>query len=294
MSCWWVDLFASLRATSDTDDQEALLGCGTFGSVFRDVDADGNVTARKVIAATDVRSRETALSEAYHQAQLVHPNIIAVRAVIVHEDAVHIVQEYGGPDTLVQFMLDPVRCRDRARCDAYARDLACAVAHLHLHDMCHCDLKPDNVIVDGVTARLTDFGMCRSRRCGGTTLRTARGTVTYVAPEAHDGVYDGIRADVWSYAILYFSLLFKCLPFAHTCGDCREFQLFRYAQTVEGRQWDECLRHVYSGSHFLTRGDVGDGHRAVLRMILVVDPRVRAEMSVVVDALEHMWKSDGK
>ncbi|MEO7042625.1 MAG: serine/threonine-protein kinase, partial [Gemmatimonadaceae bacterium] len=82
------------------------------------------------------------------------------------------------------------------------RDICEALAHAHQHGIVHLDIKPDNVLLAGRHAMVTDFGVARavSEAAVEPTLALsgiALGTAAYMAPEqaANDPLVDH-RADI--------------------------------------------------------------------------------------------------
>ena len=67
------------------------------------------------------------------------------------------------------------------------REVVDALAHAHQHGIVHRDIKPDNVMLSGRHAVVTDFGVAKAVSAAGTdkltTVGVALGTPTYMAPE---------------------------------------------------------------------------------------------------------------
>jgi serine/threonine protein kinase len=84
--------------------------------------------------------------------------------------------------------------------------------HLHESGIIHRDLKPDNILLDGKTPRLTDFGISRviSENC---LSRTVAGTLAYMALECFDGRRNA-QTDIWSVGVILYRMLTGKLPFA--------------------------------------------------------------------------------
>jgi tetratricopeptide (TPR) repeat protein/tRNA A-37 threonylcarbamoyl transferase component Bud32 len=120
----------------------------------------------------------------------------------------------------------------RARLDAGAalplseimsilRDVARALEFAHARGVVHRDIKPDNVLLSGGTAVVTDFGIAKalsaSREAPGGTLTQigmSLGTPAYMSPEqaAGDPTVDH-RADLYALGCLAYELLAGHTPF---------------------------------------------------------------------------------
>ncbi|HEX6992447.1 MAG TPA: serine/threonine-protein kinase, partial [Gemmatimonadales bacterium] len=108
---------------------------------------------------------------------------------------------------------------------AILRDVTKALAYAHARGVVHRDIKPDNVLLSGGTAVVTDFGIAkaisasRAEGASGATLTqlgTSLGTPAYMAPEqvAGDPGVDH-RADLYALGCMAFELLTGQQPFAN-------------------------------------------------------------------------------
>ena len=165
--------------------------------------------------------RERFLREIAIAARLRHPNIVPL-------------YDSGDADGLLYFVM-PFEdgASLRAQLDgrgvvpvderlSVLRDVARALAYAHEHGVVHRDVKPDNVMLSGGAAVVTDFGIAKAITVaqGATSPATLTqsgmgiGTPAYMAPEQAlgDPSMDH-RADIYSFGCLAYELFAGNPPF---------------------------------------------------------------------------------
>ena len=156
-------------------------------------------------------------------AQLHHPHIVPLYDSGEADGSLFYVMPYEAGSSLRQRL---ARDEQLPLEDALLilRDVCDGLAYAHQHGIVHRDIKPDNVLLTGRHAMITDFGVAQALtdaavagQGGGAGL--VLGTPAYMAPEqvANEGPVDH-RADLYSVGVLAYELLAGRLPFDAGAG----------------------------------------------------------------------------
>ena len=96
------------------------------------------------------------------------------------------------------------------------------VKYLHDNNIAHCDIKPENVLLDkNFNAKLNDFGFSQkfNGEKGDYLLHQFSGSKIYCSPEtklAYTKGFDGIKNDIFSLGVLLFGITIGNFPFQRT------------------------------------------------------------------------------
>lgn len=188
---------------------ERRIAEGGFAAVYRARDTiEGIHVALKVPHAHLVRPEvmEDFRKEVRLAARLDHPNILPVKDASMIDGWFVIVMPLGR-----RSLEDRLGSRMSMRTALeYADQMLGALAHAHQHGIIHCDVKPENFILDADgRARLSDFGVARVAQR--TLEASGSGTLGYMAPEQAMGK-PSRRSDVFSVGLILYRMLAGRLP----------------------------------------------------------------------------------
>jgi tRNA A-37 threonylcarbamoyl transferase component Bud32/CheY-like chemotaxis protein len=199
---------------------EERIGRGGMGVVYRAEHLNLRRRAAIKIIAPDLAEsegfRERFTREARIAAALQHPNIVTVYDAGEVDGLLYLAMQYIEGDDLAGMLRTEGRLRPYRAVDV-CRQVAAALDAAHAMGLIHRDVKPANVLIEGRTAFLTDFGL--TKRLEGTRTQLTRagdvvGTIHYVAPEQIEGTQVSARSDVYSLGCLLYHCLAGQVPFA--------------------------------------------------------------------------------
>lgn len=151
--------------------------------------------------------------EAKSAARLVHPYIINIYDVASEGNNQYIVMEYVDGVTLKEYMQEH-KLSLNAALEIGVR-LADALQHAHSHNVIHCDIKPQNILIDkNLNPKIADFGI--AKMITNQTMvysGSVMGSVHYISPEQASGGQITACSDVYSLGVVLFEMLTGTVPY---------------------------------------------------------------------------------
>src|SRR5436190_11510768 len=162
---------------------------------------------------------------------------------------------------------------------AILRDVTKALAYAHDHGIVHRDIKPDNVLLTGGSAVVSDFGIAKaivaartpSRGATLTQLGSALGTPQYMAPEqaAADPDVDH-RADIYALGVMAYEMLAGHPPFTGSPRKLLAAHLGETPQPITGSRPDTPPELAEMVMRALAK-DAGDRPQTAMEVLRVVE-----------------------
>lgn len=208
------EITASDGKRSFTYNAERVLGSGSFGIVYQAqvVETGESVAIKKVFQDKRYKNRELQIMK-----ELRHPNVVELKHAFYTsgdkpgETYLNVVMEYCS-DTLYRVMKHYNKMKQSVPLifvQLYSYQMCRACAYIHAVGICHRDIKPQNLLVDGRhhILKLCDFGSAKH-------LVKGEPNVAYIcsryyrAPELIFGATDYTTViDIWSSACVTAELI---------------------------------------------------------------------------------------
>ncbi|KAJ8554785.1 hypothetical protein ON010_g9696 [Phytophthora cinnamomi] len=256
---------------------------------------DAAAEADDVEVAVPMRMRAvTALDRVHDEVEIMrslyHRNIVLLFEVIEADDSdkLYMVLEYMAcgpcmvyrPDTKDFYSRVTGGTLSEELARSYLSDILLGLQYLHGRQICHRDIKPDNVLLnDTGRCHLTDFGCAKAVGVhdGKETVWVTDtvGTYQFLAPECCSGEpYDPFKVDIWAVGVIFFIFLFGRLPF--TSESARELfdEITRAEVVLPGLDESRREQTLSPEAHDL------------LHRLLEKDPEQRI---TIAEALSHSW-----
>lgn len=185
---------------------QSRIGMGGFGEVWRAIGPGGFPKAVKILfGSRSGPQAETELRSMSRICELRHPFLLTIERVEIVDGRVVIVSELADKsldDRYRELVASGQKGIPREELIGYLRDVADALDFMsEQHGLQHLDVKPDNILLQGVHAKVGDFGLTKNLNSSGHSIVNGF-TPLYAPPELFDGQPER-SSDQYSLAILY-------------------------------------------------------------------------------------------
>jgi serine/threonine protein kinase len=160
-----------------------------------------------------------------------HPNVMGAIEVLFDKTHLNVVMPCCGSGDMFELLQDTQRAHPdvpglpQLAARYWFRQVLKGVQYLHSKGICHCDLSPENVMIDGNGALIIDIGMClrvpysdqnNPEEATDITKGSMRrlmspqgacGKLPYMSPEIYRNrsPFDGGAVDVWTAGTICFA-----------------------------------------------------------------------------------------
>jgi serine/threonine-protein kinase len=216
---WQSDESRLRWAVGDDYDVLALLGKGTFGTVWRVRDLSLEREVALKMLHPDVASDESAVArfrrEARLAAQLAHPAIVPIYDWDSRGDVSWYTMELAEGGSVAD-LITRNGPRPFAEIAPQVDAVLDALVSAHANSIIHRDLKPENILIDRYRRwRITDFGIAK---VAGEDAGGASGTPAFAAPEQLLGEVQAPSVDCFAVAAIVVYVLRGHPPFPGRTG----------------------------------------------------------------------------
>lgn len=184
---WRVISYSEIVRATNSFSEIELLGRGSVGSVFKGTLSNNMNIAVKVFNLQSDRANKSFANESKILSTIRHRNLVRIISSCTNMEFKALILEFMPNGSLEKWLYTNNYCLDLQQRLNIAMDVALALEYLH-HGLTvpivHCDIKPENVLLDGdMTARVADFGISKLLDEGEAKIYTKTlATIGYAAP----------------------------------------------------------------------------------------------------------------
>ncbi|XP_012281826.1 serine/threonine-protein kinase ULK3 [Orussus abietinus] len=195
------------------------IGVGSYATVYKAFKKGGSkeVVAIKCVDKSGLSKSaiENLITEINLLKILKHEHIVEMKDFFWDEGHIYIVMEYCDAGDLSSFIRRKNKLPENV-CRKFLQQLALALKYLRGHNVCHMDLKPQNLLLakrPHLTLKVGDFGFAQYLSSSEQKF-AIRGSPLYMAPEILLRQKYDARVDLWSVGIIMYECLFGRAPYS--------------------------------------------------------------------------------
>ncbi|KAL0630844.1 hypothetical protein Q9L58_010301, partial [Maublancomyces gigas] len=281
--------------------REKKLGTGAFGTVWRErEEQSGQLRAVKILTSLELNTREI---ESLVKLQDYPMYFVLFLGWFGDSHIIHIAMECIAYGDLSQYIKEH---ENKAAMEAkeISIQILSGMAILHGHEICHRDLKPQNILIASrlpIWVKITDFGI--SKHISGTSLRTNCGTPSYQAPEqlgllprkmmTRNQSYTK-AIDLWALGAVIHEILTSKIPFLETYYDDMDSMVSTFETltvsdctgTIDTEEIYNYCRHFKFPIETLQQSGAVVEAIELVRSLMAANPKDRMSAT---EALDSRW-----
>ena len=204
--------------------------------------------------------------------EMSHPNIIKFIEKICSNSKIYLILEYAKGITLKSYMKNqPNQKLNELKAKKIFTQLISALSYLHNNNICHRDIKLDNIIInDNLNIKIIDLGLGVHFQ-DNKKLNSYCGTPFFMAPEIlKKEFYYGPSVDIWSAGIVLYILLCGKLPFKSNS--------------------EKNLKHIICNGYIDFPNYLSFTVKDLIQKMLCINPEKRINCNEI---LKHLWLFNG-
>ena len=187
--------------------------------------------------------------------------------------------EYASNGELKDYVLNTsTRIPEKISAKIFSK-IVQTVKYLHLNNIAHCDIKPENVLLDkNFSPKLNDFGFSQMFRgeIGDYLLHQFNGTTIYCAPETRKAYirgFDGVKNDIFSLGVFLFVITVGDFPFERASFTDDKYRFI--VKKNYSRFWEN-----------FSSIELSDEFKDLINNLICLNPTQRLDIDKI---LEHPW-----